>query len=348
MRYRIFGRSGLRVSELCLGTMTFGTEFGWGSDYKRSRQVFETFSNAGGNFIDTADFYTKGTSETFLGKLLKGKRNEFVLATKYTLTQNPKDPNASGNHRKHLVTAVEASLKRLQTDHIDLYWVHAWDHLTPCEEVMRGLDDLIRAGKILYIGISDTPAWIVSRCNTIAELRGWTPFVGIQLEYSLIERTIEPEYFPMAASLDLAVTAWSPLGMGFLTGKYTEKKTSQDSRFKKNPGWGEMYLTQRNMTILKEVQKVAGELGASCAQVALKWLMEKQAIPIVGASSAAQLKDSLGSLDLILDAEKMQRLNIASQTEAPFPHKFLDTEFVKKVMLGENFNNIVTHRRSVC
>ena len=214
MRYRLLGKSGLRVSELCLGTMTFGEDWGWGSSKDESRQVLDAFLEAGGNFIDTANVYTNGTSETLLGEFLKGDRDRAVLATKYTNAMPGTDPNAGGNQRKNMMRSVEASLKRLQTDYIDLYWLHIWDKMTPIEEVMRAFDDLVRQGKILHAGVSDMAAWAVARANTLAELRGWTPFVGLQIEYSLIERTVERELLPMAEALGLGVTAWSPLAGG--------------------------------------------------------------------------------------------------------------------------------------
>ena len=219
MRYRLLGKSGLRVSELCLGTMTFGEDLGWGSPKEESRKVYDAFREAGGNFIDTANIYTNGTSESFLGEFMQGHRERLVLATKYTLSPPVNDPNAAGNHRKNMMQAVEASLKRLQTDYIDLYWLHIWDQLTPVEEVMRAFDDLVRQGKILYAGVSDMPAWVVAKANTLAELRGWTPFIGLQIEYSLIERTPERELLPMASSLGLGITAWSPLAGGVLDGQ---------------------------------------------------------------------------------------------------------------------------------
>jgi aryl-alcohol dehydrogenase-like predicted oxidoreductase len=212
MNYRLFGPCGLRVSEIALGTMTFGEEWGWGASREESRRIFDAFAAAGGNFIDTANRYTEGTSERLVGEFVAAERERFVVATKYTLFNRKGDPNAAGNHRKNLVQSLEASLKRLGTGYVDLLWVHAWDHLTPVEEVMRGLDDVVRAGKALYVGVSDTPAWIVARANTLAELRGWTPFAGIQIEYSLIQRTVERELLPMARGLGLAVTAWGVVG----------------------------------------------------------------------------------------------------------------------------------------
>ncbi len=224
MQYRLLGRSGLRVSELCLGTMTFGEDWGWGANQKESREIFDLYAQAGGNFIDTADGYTNGTSEKLVGEFVRAERDRWVVATKYSFNSRPGDPNGGGNHRKHMVEALEGSLKRLGIDYVDLYIVHAWDELTPIEEVMRGLDDLVRAGKILYVGVSNLPAWLIASANVMAELRGWTPFINLQLEYSLIERTPERELLPMARTHDIGVTAWSPLASGILSGKYTSGK----------------------------------------------------------------------------------------------------------------------------
>src|SRR5215469_9819396 len=231
MRYRLLGNSGLRVSEVSLGTMTFGEDWGWGTSKEEARKVYEAFREAGGNFIDTANVYTNGTSETFLGEFMQGHRQSIVLATKYTNAMPGTDPNAAGNQRKNMMQSVEASLKRLRTDYLDLYWVHIWDQLTPVEEVMRGLDDLVRQGKVLYVGISDAPAWWIAQANTLAQLRGWSAFVGLQIEYNLIERSVERELIPMAQALNIGVTAWSPLSGGVLTGKYQSQGSSGNARF---------------------------------------------------------------------------------------------------------------------
>jgi len=207
MRYRLLGRTGLRVSELALGTMTFGTEWGWGAEQGEAGKIFDAFAEAGGNFIDTANKYTDGSAERMVGEFVKADRERFVVATKYTLTTRTDDPNASGNHRKNMVQSLDASLARLGTDYVDVYWAHIWDPLTPVEEMMRALDDMVRAGKVLYIGISDVPAWVVARANTYAEVRGWTPFSAVQVQYSLVERAVERDLIPMARHLDLAVTA---------------------------------------------------------------------------------------------------------------------------------------------
>ena len=229
MKYYLLGKSGLKVSEICLGTMTFGKEWGWGASKEDSRKMFDAYVNLGGNFIDTANIYTNGTSEKYVGEFVSSDRDRFVIATKYTSNTRAGDPNAGGNHRKNMVQSLEASLKRLNTDYIDLYWVHAWDHTTPIEEMMRALDDMVKSGKILYIGISDAPAWVISQANTIANLKGWTEFTSIQIEYSLIERTPERELLPMANALDIGITAWSPLGSGVLTGKYNKSSNKENN-----------------------------------------------------------------------------------------------------------------------
>ena len=295
MRYKLLGKSGLRVSELCLGTMTFGEDWGWGSSKEESRKVYDAFLEAGGNFIDTANVYTNGTSEQLLGEFMAGHRDRIVLATKYTNAAPGNDPNAAGNHRKSMMQAVEASLKRLRTDYIDLYWLHIWDQITPIEEVMRAFDDLVRQGKILYAGVSDMPAWVMAKANTLAELRGWTPFVGLQIEYSLIERTPERELLPMAADLGLGVTAWSPLAGGLLTGKQLEPGGAKDSR-QNNPSMQQfMKSNARKEAVAREVVAVARESGHSPAQVALAWLRQRPepVIPIIGARKLAQVKDNL-------------------------------------------------------
>jgi aryl-alcohol dehydrogenase-like predicted oxidoreductase len=272
MRYKLLGHSGLRVSELCLGAMTFGEEWGWGSSKEESRKVYDAFLEAGGNFIDTANVYTGGTSERLLGEFMADHRDRIVLATKYTHAAPGYDPNAAGNHRKSMMRAVEASLKRLRTDYIDLYWLHVWDQVTPIDEMMRAFDDLVRQGKILYAGVCNMPAWIVAKANTLADLRGWTSFVGLQIEYSLVERTPERELLPMAADLGLGVTAWSPLASGLLTGKQLEAGGTKESR-QNNPAMQQfMKPDARKEQVAREVVAVARETGHSPAQVALAWL----------------------------------------------------------------------------
>src|SRR5262245_60234114 len=266
MRYRLLGHSGLRVSEAALGTMTFGEDWGWGSPKEESRKVFDAFREAGGNFVDTANVYTNGSSERFLGEFMEGRREEIVLATKYTNANAGTDPNASGNHRKSMVQAVEASLKRLRTDYIDLYWVHIWDGFTPVEETMRGLDDLVRQGKVLYVGISDAPAWWVAQANTLAELRGWSRFVGLQIEYSLPQRTVERELVPMARALNLGVLAWSPLSFGILTGKYHGSGSKEPGRLSGDALKDFRPEEQRAQRVVAAVKKVSEQVDRSMAQ----------------------------------------------------------------------------------
>ena len=317
MKYHLLGKSGLRVSELCQGAMTFGEEWGWGASKDESRKIFDAYVSAGGNFIDTANKYTEGTSEKYIGEFISSNREQFVLPTKYTSNMRRGDPNAGGNHRKSLVQSLEGSLKRLNTDYIDLYWVHAWDPLTPVEELMRALDDMIRKGKILYAGISDAPAWLISQANTLADLRGWTPFTGLQVEYSLLQRTAERDLLPMANALDIGVTAWSPLAGGLLTGKYYNKKNETEVRQKQEQNASEqgrlivvssrsgdpvnIVFKDKDMLIIEEVSKIANEIGCTPGQIALNWIRQQQKgrnriIPIVGARNAYQIKENLECL----------------------------------------------------
>jgi len=336
MKYRLLGKSGLRVSEFALGTMTFGNDWGWGSAKDESQQVYNAFRDSGGNFIDTANIYTNGTSESFLGEFMKGHRESIVLATKYTNAAAGKDPNAAGNHRKNMMQSVEASLKRLQTHYIDLYWVHIWDQITPVEEVMRGLDDLVRQGKVLYIGISDAPAWWIAQANTLASLRGWAPFVGLQIEYSLVERTVERELIPMAKALNLGVTAWSPLSNGVLTGKYQGQGPAESGRM--SADMMKQFLPEERSTarIVAAVKSVADQVGRSMAQVALAWLRTRPVpvIAILGARKLSQLQDNLASLNLSLSPEQVKALNQASQIELGFPYHFYAKEMVRTLIYG--------------
>src|SRR5215469_8360029 len=313
MKYRLLGNSGLRVSELALGAMTFGEDWGWGAGKEEAKKLYDAYREAGGNFLDTANLYTNGSSESFLGEFLQDHRQSIVLATKYTNAMPGTDPNAAGNHRKSMMQAVEASLKRLKTDYIDLYWVHVWDQITPVEEVMRALDDLVRQGKILYTGISDAPAWWVAQANTLAHLRGWSPFIGLQIEYSLIERTVERELIPMAKALDLGVTAWSPLSSGVLTGKYHGHGSSEGGRMSSEMVKEFMPEEQRAKRIVAAVKAVADEASHSMAQVALAWLRYRPVpvIPIIGARKLSQFKDNLASSVVSLSAEQLKTLNEA-------------------------------------
>jgi aryl-alcohol dehydrogenase-like predicted oxidoreductase len=348
MRYRLLGNSGLRVSEAALGAMTFGDDWGWGTAKDEARRVYDAFREAGGNFMDTANLYTNGASESFLGEFMEGHRQNIVLATKYTNAMPGTDPNAAGNQRKNMVQAVEASLKRLRTDYIDLYWVHIWDQLTPVEEVMRGLDDLVRAGKVLYVGISDAPAWWIAQANTLAHLRGWSPFIGLQIEYSLIERTVERELIPMAKALNIGVTAWSPLAGGMLTGKYhghgASDQTGDPGRMSSEMMKGFLPEQQRTDRVVAAVKTVADEVGHSMAQVALAWLTSRPVpvIPIIGARKLAQLQDNLASFDLTLSSDQVKKLDEASWIEPGFPYNLYAKELPRTFMYGGLRDQILT------
>ncbi|MFY7898575.1 MAG: aldo/keto reductase [Chitinophagaceae bacterium] len=336
MQYKLLGKTGLKVSEICLGTMGFGTEWNWGADKQTSFDILDTFVNNGGNFIDTANRYTEGTSEKFIGEFVtQNDRDYFVIATKYSLFDNLTNPNASGNNRKNLMRSVEQSLQRLNTDFIDLLYLHIWDNLTPIEEVMRALDDLISQGKVNYIGISDTPAWIISKGNTLAELMGWSQFVALQVEYSLIQRTPERELLPMAKHFGLTVTPWAPLAGGALTGKYLK---GDKGRLPENS----KRLNDRSIAITKEVMAIAEELGAQPSHVALKWTMQQpfSSIPIVGATKLTQLQENLAAVNITLSEQQINRLNEVSNIEMGFPHDFFNEPGVKQVNYGGFYDKI--------
>jgi aryl-alcohol dehydrogenase-like predicted oxidoreductase len=343
MKYTLLGRSGLRVSELCLGTMTFGEE---GSSKSDNKKVFDQFVRAGGNFFDTANVYTEGRSESLLGEFARSAREQMVIATKYRLNTTASDPNASGCGRKNLMQAVHASLRRLNTEYIDLLWVHAWDKLTPIEEMMRGLDDLVRQGKVLYVGASNLPAWVVSEANMLAKLKGLTPFVALQLEYSLIERTIEREYFDMASMCDLTICPWSPLAGGVLTGKYN-KKTMRKARYSEDGLWTARYVNERNCRIAEVVVNMAQAIGKTPAQVALNWVRQKynRIIPIVGATRVEQLNDNLGCFEFRLTDDEMRVLDQASPLDRGFPYEFLAFPGMEKLLYGNS--RVCTNRISL-
>ncbi|HYY27900.1 MAG TPA: aldo/keto reductase [Chthoniobacterales bacterium] len=339
MNYQLLGRSGLRVSDLCLGTMTFGEGWGWGSPKDEAKKIYDVFREAGGNFIDTANLYTLGTSELFVGEFIAGHREEVVLATKFSNAMPGKDPNAAGNQRKNMVQAVEASLKRLGTDYIDLYWLHTWDQITPAEEVMRAFDDLVRAGKLLYVGISDAPAWVVAKSNTLAELRGWTRYIGLQIEYSLLERTVERELIPVARDQQMSVLAWSPLRSGLLTGKYLPENTgahTSDARLNNEMVKGFVSVDDASIRTVREVVAVAKEIEVSPAQVALAWLRYRPVpvVPIIGARKLSQLEDNLRSLDVDLSPDLLQRLDAGSAIALGFPHDFFKNDMVRTFAFG--------------
>jgi aryl-alcohol dehydrogenase-like predicted oxidoreductase len=335
MRYQLLGISGLRVSELCLGTMTFGEEWGWGASQEESRKIFEAYVEAGGNFIDTAINYTNGTSEKFVGQFIGSERERFVVATKYSLSTRKDDPNAGGNSRKNMVQSVETSLKRLRTEYIDLYWLHMWDKVTPLEEILRGLDDLVSAGKVLYVGASDTPAWVVSRANAIADLRGWAPFIGLQIPYSLADRSPERELLPMAKALELAVLAWGVLEAGELTGKYNQP--GDEPRRNQEP-------SARNIALAETVTRIAAQRGCSPAQVAINWVRqqraESQIIPIIGARSLKHIQDNLACLEFDLTDEELRQLSNASPIDLGFPRNFLQDDGVRRLIFGNTLDRL--------
>lgn len=350
MRYKLLGKSGLRASALCLGTMTFDEGLSWGAPKEECRRIYDAFTEGGGNFIDT---HTYGPAEDYLGEFMAADRDRIVLATKYTGSIPPHDINSSGGHRKSMVRSVEASLRRLKTDYIDLLWVHSWDFTTPVEEVMRACDDLVRRGKVLYIGVSNAPAWIVARANTLAELRGWSPFVALQVEYSLVERDVERELLPMARALDISLTAWTPLASGWLSGKYNLNGTSGDegsgaagprrlddqvmSRF--------LPRSERNVAIAEEVCRIAAEVGCAPVHVALNWLRQQGAIPIFGARTAQQVRENMACFDSGLTDEHLRRLDKVGKIKLGFPHDFLASGIVKNFIYAGMYNLIDNHRR---
>jgi len=324
--YVTLGNSGLRVSPFCLGTMTFGKEWGWGSTEDESHAILDRFLELGGNFIDTANLYTKGHSELIIGDYItrkKQRRDKLVVATKFFGSLYPGDPNAGGANRKSIYAACEKSLKRLQTDYIDLYWMHCWDKFTPIEETMSALNDLVRDGKIRYIGFSDTPAWKTAQAQMISHFRGWAPLVALQIEYSLLERTVEGELVPMAKEMGLGITPWSPLKYGVLSGKFT-----RDQHGKHDPGrgdWVKEHLTEKAYAIIDELIRTSKELSTTPARVALAWLQARPGVTssIIGARTLEQLEDNVAALDLHLTSEQIKKLDELSHVKLNFPHDFL-------------------------
>ncbi|GHH76276.1 oxidoreductase [Streptomyces sulfonofaciens] len=340
MRYTLFGRTGLRVSELSLGAMTFGEDWGWGAPKETSAAILHTYAEAGGNFIDTANIYTNGSSERILGELLADRRDRFVVATKYNNTVTKGDVNSAGSHRKSLVRSVEQSLRNLRTDYVDVLWVHARDNFTPVEEVMRGLDDVVRSGKVLHIGVSDWPAWEIAQANTLAELRGWNSFAGSQLRYNLLERTVERELLPQARAFDLAVLAWAPLAAGKLTGKY---RRGEAGRLDAHAWDGKDHNEDGTVTAVLDV---AEQGGWSPAQVALAWLLQRPGniVPIIGATKEHQLADNLAAVDVTLDADAVARLDAASEVPLTFPHSFMHEPAAKDLVYGDLWPSIDDRR----
>lgn len=342
MRYTLLGRSGIRVSELALGTMTFGDDWGWGASRETSARLLDLYAEAGGNFVDTADAYTGGTSESVIGAALRGRRDRFVIGTKFSLQTQPGDLNTAGNHRKNLVTSLEASLRRLETDHVDVLWVHARDTLTPLPEVMRALDDQVRAGKVLHVGVSDWPAWEIAQANTLAELRGWSPFVGVQLRYNLLSRSPDSELMPMAQAHDLAVLAWGPLAEGRLTGKYLDGGEGRLTR----GGWDFSGTAEDH--VVREVVAVAEAGGWTPAQVAYAWLRSRPGtiIPLLGATSEQQLASNLACTDITLDDSTLRRLDELSAPVLGFPHDVMRGEDMIGLAYGDQWREVTDHRRA--
>jgi aryl-alcohol dehydrogenase-like predicted oxidoreductase len=344
MQYFTLGHSGLRVSRLALGTMTFGTDWGWGADKSTARELFDAFIERGGNLIDTADLYTNGASEQWIGEFVDARRlrDRVVIATKYTYNADPTNPNSGGNGRKNMLRAVEGSLKRLKTDYIDLYIMHAWDMLTPVEEVMRTFDDLVSSGKVRHVGFSNVPAWYASRAQTLAQLRGLEPLSALQLEYSLVERSIENEYVPLGQQQGMGVMVWSPLGSGLLSGKYKPSQSRQFGegrlqtvRDSNNAAFNK--LTERNFTIVAELEAVAREVERSMAQVAINWIANRPGVATVllGATRKNQLDDNLAALDFELPAALSKRLDVASAPPATSPYTFF-TPPMQAMQTGQN------------
>lgn len=335
--YLTLGRSGLRVSPLCLGTMSFGTEWGWGTGEDASAAILDRYLDAGGNFLDTADMYTNGHSEEMVGKLVAERkiRDKVVIATKFNFSADPANPNAGGNGRKNIYRALEASLRRLGTDYIDLYWLHAWDTVTPAEEVLSTLNDLVRAGKVRHIGLSDVPAWYVARFQTLAEKEGKERIAALQLEYSLVERQIEREHIPAAQEFGIAVCPWSPLAGGFLTGRYTRSKDGfegegrfQITKSSDNPVFDK--FTNRNWGILKTLEEVASDLGRPSAQVALNWVATQPGVTctLIGATKLEQLNQNLAALGFVIPDNQRAKLDAASRLPRVHPYMFFEPPMI--------------------
>ncbi|MEU7044116.1 aldo/keto reductase [Streptomyces varsoviensis] len=341
--YRLLGRSGLRVSPLALGAATFGTEWGWGAERDESRKLFDLYVERGGNFIDTSATYTNGSSERMLGEFTRDNRESLVLATKYTTLRSPGDPNSGGSHRKSLFASVEASLRQLGTDYIDLLYLHVWDFTTPVEEILRGMDDLVRQGKILYVAMSNAPAWQVSRMQAIADLRGWSPLIALQIHYNLIERAAERDLIPMAREMGLGVVPYSPLAGGVLTGKYSRDDLTATaaepgrSSIRKSFNAALGLVNERNLAIADAVKEIAAELGRTPSQVGLAWAMHQPDVtaPIIGARTAAQLEDNLGALDVDFTAAQLARLDELSAIDLGYPHDLLAGDHLRNALAGD-------------
>jgi aryl-alcohol dehydrogenase-like predicted oxidoreductase len=319
--YVTLGRSGLRVSPLCLGAMTFGEDLGWGSSVEESQTILDRYIDLGGNFIDTANFYTKSHSEKIIGDHVgrhAARRDRLVIATKFSGNLYPGDPNGGGSGRKSIISACENSLRRLQTDYIDLYWLHNWDVHTPIDETMAALDDLVRSGKVRYLGVSDTPAWKIAEANVTARFRGWSAFIGLQIEYSLLERSVEQELMPMARELGLGVTPWSPLKSGALSGKYTR---ANNAEVRGDRVFLEHFLNEKTYTLVDELEVIAKVHDSTVARVALAWLRVQPGVTstIIGARRIAQLEDNVKSLGVNLTPGELGRLDALTKPTFGFP-----------------------------
>lgn len=339
--YRLLGRSGLRVSPLALGAATFGTEWGWGAEQDDARKLFDLYIERGGNFIDTASTYTNGSSERLLGEFTRDNRESLVLATKYSTLRRPGDPNSGGAHRKTMFASVETSLRRLNTDYLDLLYLHVWDFTTPVEEILRGMDDLVRQGKVLYVAISTAPAWQVSRMQTIADLRGWSPLVALQLEYNLIDRTGERDLIPMAREMGLGVVPFSPLAGGVLTGKYSRADVTATEVVgdgtRKAFNFANGAFTERALAIADVVKGTATEMGRTPGQIGLAWALRNPDVtaPIIGARTPAQLAENLGALEVEFTAAQLARLDEASAIEPGQPHGLLASDRGRSLNSGD-------------
>lgn len=337
MNYKLLGRSGIRVSELCLGTMTFGTDWGWGSEKTEAKKIYEEFVKRGGNFFDTANIYTKGTSEKYLSEFIGKDREEMVIATKFSLSES-ENANQAGNHRKNMIQSVEGSLKRLDTDYIDLYYVHAWDFTVKPEELMRNLEYLVASGKVLSIGISDTPAWIMSKCNTIAEQRGWTPFAATQVEYCLSERTAEREIMPCTEGFDMTFCGFGPLGAGLLSGKYLQE-SNEPRRMDVRKSHR---LSDKNLALSKKLVELSNSWNLPATAVAIRWTMQKfkNSSPIFGARNMKQMQENMQALDFELSTDQMNSLDEISAIGGNNPNDFLELPRIKEILFGNQLDRI--------
>jgi aryl-alcohol dehydrogenase-like predicted oxidoreductase len=341
MKYRLLGPSGLRVSEICLGTMTFGEDWGWGADEATSRKIFEIYTEVGGNFIDTSNNYTNGTSERFVGAFTQSERDRYVIATKYSLRMfagDARNANLGGNSQKSMLRSIENSLRRLGSEYIDLLYLHMWDYVTPVEEVLQAARDLISSGKVLYFAFSDTPAWVVSSAIAKAEVYGWPSPVALQIPYSLIDRSVERAELPMARAHNLAILAWGLLESGVLSGKYSQP--SEEPRRESRVG-------EKALAAGEAVARVAQEIGCTPAQVAIRWVYQQPGnlIPILGCRTERQIRDNLGILEVELSEEQMAELNAIADFKMGFPNDFLHSDHVRGMIFGDSYQALDFSRR---